>query len=122
MILCEFLNFLFQKPQLQAHPNPYAIITVGNNTQKTHVVQRDSHPVWEEGFTFMVFNPLVDYLHIKVLDECMKVELGKLSYSLATLLRTPGMEILNEKYALQSSVENSFIVLFLRLRVSFNLM
>lgn len=52
---------------MHTQPDSYATLTVGGNTQKTHTLASDSHPMWEEGFSFMVFNPMVDYLIIKVI-------------------------------------------------------
>lgn len=52
------------------------------------------------------------------MDNSSNTNIGKLSYSLSNLLRVPEMEILNEKFPLQGSSEDAYIILCLRLKVS----
>lgn len=49
-----------------AQPDPMFQISVAKTTHQSNIQYRTDSPVYEQGFTFLVNNPEVDTLHLKV--------------------------------------------------------
>lgn len=70
--------FLLQKIKFYKKPDPYIILTVGDNQTKSRRRRHTCDPTWEQGFYLLVKNPETDSLIITVM--------GMLFYSLLIIL------------------------------------
>ena len=75
------------------------------------------NPVFEEGFMFLVTNPEVEDLNLKVYDERSKSVLGLLRLNLGDLLLRNGMEYLNQPFKLNTQVNTGESVVILSLQL-----
>ncbi|XP_033077612.1 extended synaptotagmin-1 isoform X1 [Trachypithecus francoisi] len=66
-------------------PNPYATVTVGDNSHKTKTVSQTSAPVWDESASFLIRKPHTESLELQVRGEGTGL-LGSLSLPLSELL------------------------------------
>lgn len=55
-----------QSARVQSRPDPYLIVTVGKRSEHTAVQMRTDSPVYEIGYSFLVQNPEIDVLEIRV--------------------------------------------------------
>ena len=55
-----------QNARAQSRPDPYLTVTLGKKTENTAVQMRTDSPVYEIGYSFLVQNPEIDVLEIKV--------------------------------------------------------
>lgn len=55
-----------QNARAQSRPDPYLTVSVGKKTENTAVQMRTDSPVYEIGYSFLVQNPEIDMLDIKV--------------------------------------------------------
>lgn len=78
---------------------------------------RDSSPVWEIGFSFLVANPDNDTLQLKIIDQKTTNELGKFTFILSHLMEKKNMEILTQPFQLQKSGPESKLFMALSLRI-----
>ncbi|CAK1548474.1 unnamed protein product [Leptosia nina] len=101
----------------QSKPDPYLQITVGKKTQNSAVQMRTDRPVYEIGHSFLVHNPNVDTLEIKVVDQKTGSQLGILTYSIAALLKQNELTLLTQPINLQKSGPESKIILALQLKI-----
>ncbi|XP_050673440.1 extended synaptotagmin-1 isoform X9 [Leptidea sinapis] len=101
----------------QSKPDPYLQITVGKKTENTAVQMRTDNPVYEIGHSFLVQNPEIDMLDIKVLDQKTGSTLGQLTYTIVSLLRQAGLTMVNQPISLQKSGPESKIILALQLKL-----
>ena len=83
--------------------------------QETRLKQYSRNPVFEEGFIFLVNNPELDDLNLRVYDERSKTTLGLLRLHLANLLQREGMEYFNQPFKLKKTGSESSVTLHLQL-------
>lgn len=107
-----------QQARASTKPDPYALLKVGNKTHQTKVLMRTIHPVWEEGFTFLVANPDNDSLFINIVDQKTGNEIGQLIYKLKNLANKANLVISKEPYTLLKAGPESKVVMSMHLRVS----
>ncbi|XP_045489362.1 extended synaptotagmin-2-B isoform X3 [Pieris rapae] len=101
----------------QSKPDPYLQITLGRKTENTAVQMRTDCPVYEIGHSFLVHNPNIDMLEVKVLDQKTGNQLGILMYSVASLLKEKDLTMLSQPINLQKSGPESKILLALQLKI-----
>ena len=49
-----------------AEPDAYVILNVGQKTEESNVIQNSTDPRWEQGFRFLVHDPNLQDLDVKV--------------------------------------------------------
>ncbi|CAB3248355.1 unnamed protein product [Arctia plantaginis] len=101
----------------QSRPDPYLTVTVGKKTENSAVQMRTDDPVYEIGYSFLVQNPEIDNLEIKVLDSKTGSQLGQLVYGISTLLKQKDLTMITQPLMLQKSGPESKIILSLKLRI-----
>ncbi|CAH0722662.1 unnamed protein product, partial [Brenthis ino] len=101
----------------QSRPDPYLTVTLGKKTENTAVQMRTDSPVYEIGYSFLVQNPEIDVLEIKVIDQKTGNQLGQLSYAISGLLKQNSLTMLNQPMNLQKSGPESKIILALQLKI-----
>lgn len=118
-ILSVYLDSASDLPQArpQSKPDPYAILSIGKQSNQTGAVRRSDLPVWETGFSFLVSNPENDTLQVRIVDQKTDKELGQFSYVLSALLAKPGLQIVSQPFQLQKSGATSKVILSLALKI-----
>ncbi|XP_075981999.1 extended synaptotagmin-like protein 2 isoform X4 [Anticarsia gemmatalis] len=101
----------------QSKPDPYLTVTVGKKTENTAVQMRTDDPVYEIGHSFLVQNPEIDNLEIKVLDSKTGSQLGMLTYGISALLKQKDLTMITQPLMLQKSGPESKIIMSLQLRI-----
>ncbi|KAL0895630.1 hypothetical protein ABMA27_011718 [Loxostege sticticalis] len=101
----------------QSRPDPYLTVSVGKKTENTAVQMRTDSPVYEIGYSYLVQNPEIDMLDIKVLDQKTGSSLGQLVYPLSGLLREKDLTVIQQPFNLQKSGPESKIILSMQLRI-----
>ncbi|XP_030027056.2 extended synaptotagmin-1 isoform X3 [Manduca sexta] len=101
----------------QARPDPYLTVTVGKKTENSAVQMRTDDPVYEIGYSFLVQNPEIDNIEVKVLDQKTGGLLGQLIYSISSLLKQKDMSMLTQPLTLQRSGPESKIIMSMQLRI-----
>lgn len=79
---------------------------------------RTIHPVWEQGFTFLVSNPENDSIFLTIMDQKTNTEIGNLVYKIKNLGNRTNLEISKEPFTLQKAGAESKVVMSMHLRVS----
>lgn len=102
---------------MSTKPDPFAILKVGNQTQKSDTLMRTIHPVWEKPFIFFVSNPENDSLFLSVMDQKTQTEIGQLTFKLKNLCDKFNLEINKEPFSLLKAGPESKVTWSLRLRV-----
>ncbi|KAK6634334.1 hypothetical protein RUM43_011734 [Polyplax serrata] len=103
--------------RLQSKPDPYVSVTLCKTTKSTKAQWRTDSPVYEKGFTFLVHNPEVDTMHIKVTDNKTGKEIGELIYNISQLLEKPNMTVDSQPFQLKKSGAETKIILSMQLKV-----
>ena len=105
------------KAGVSSKPDPIVQIRITSRpeAQETWPVKYSRNPVYEQGFIFLVNNPEVDELNLRVYDEKTKADLGLLRLGLVNLLRREGMEYFNQPFKLKRTGLDSSITLHLQL-------
>ncbi|XP_045454847.1 extended synaptotagmin-2-A [Melitaea cinxia] len=103
--------------RVQSRPDPYLIVTVGKRSEHTAVQMRTDSPVYEIGYSFLVQNPEIDVLEIRVLDQKTGSQLGQLSYAISWLLKEKDLTMLNQPMNLQKSGPETKIILAAQLKI-----
>ena len=69
-VLIVFVDSAKALPSVKttSKPDPYVVVKVGNRSEQTSVRMRDTDPVWEQAFTFLVCNAESDDLYFTVRD------------------------------------------------------
>ncbi|XP_021182407.3 extended synaptotagmin-1 isoform X1 [Helicoverpa armigera] len=101
----------------QSRPDPYLTVTVGKKTETSAVQMRTDDPVYEIGYSFLVQNPEIDNLEIKVLDSKTGGQLGQLTYGISSLLKQKDLSMLTQPLMLQRSGPESKIIMSLQLKI-----
>jgi len=98
-------------------PDPIVQLKITSKPEalETWPVKYSRNPVYEQGFVFLVNNPEVDELNIRVYDDKSKADLGLLRLGLINLLRRDGMEYFNQPFKLKRTGLESSITLHLQL-------
>lgn len=99
-------------------PDPYAILSVGNEQQKSKVKRHTCDPVWEQGFLLPVRHPESDTLNLSIIDKSSETILGNMIYNLRNLLDMPELQVSKTVFFLS---DHGKIILSLQLRVSWTL-
>ncbi|XP_063547334.1 extended synaptotagmin-2-A isoform X2 [Cydia strobilella] len=100
-----------------SRPDPYLTVTVGKKTENTAVQMRTGDPVYEIGYSFLVQNPEINTLEIKVLDQKTGSALGQVSYAIGLLLRQKGLSLLTQPVMLHKSGPESRVLLSMQLKI-----
>lgn len=118
-LLTVFLDSAKNLPQARAStkPDPYAVLKVGNSTQQTNVLMRTIHPVWEQGFTFLVSNPENDSMFLSIMDQKTSTEIGNFIYKIKNLGTRTNLEMSKEPFGLLKSGPESKVVMSIHLRI-----
>ncbi|CAK1599925.1 unnamed protein product [Parnassius mnemosyne] len=118
-VLCVYIDSCKKLPNArhQSRPDPYLAITVGKKTENSAVQMRTDDPVYEIGYSFLVQNPEIDVLEIKVLDQKTKSILGQLSFAIKALLKQKDLCMLTQPLTLQKSGPESKIIMALQLKI-----
>merc|ERR1719167_3206 len=105
------------KTGVSSKPDPIVQMRITSRTdsQETWSVKYSRNPVYEQGFIFLVNNPEVDELNLRVYDEKTKADLGLLRLALINLLNREGMEYFNQPFKLKRTGLESTITLHLQL-------
>lgn len=78
---------------------------------------RTIHPVWEQGFIFLVPNPESDSLYLTIIDQKTTNELGNITYNINKLSKKSKMEVYKEPFSLLKSGAESKVIWSMHLRV-----
>ncbi|KAJ8965164.1 hypothetical protein NQ314_004307 [Rhamnusium bicolor] len=118
-LLTIFLDSAKNLPQarMSTKPDPYAVLKVGNKTQQTNVLMRTIHPVWEQGFTFLVTNPENDSLFLSIMDHKTSTEIGQLIYKIKNICNKTNLEVSKEPFSLLKAGPDSKITWSMHLRI-----
>ncbi|XP_048866680.1 extended synaptotagmin-2-like isoform X2 [Brienomyrus brachyistius] len=99
-----------------SEPSPYVQFYVGKKKQESKIRYKTSEPVWEESFSFLIHNPLIQELKVEVKDDKHKSSLGTLTMPLTELLQAEDM-LLDQSFPLKNSGPNSTLKLKIALKV-----
>ncbi|CAH0691376.1 unnamed protein product [Chilo suppressalis] len=118
-VLNVYIDSCRNLPNARVHsrPDPYLVVSVGKKSENSAVQMRTDNPVYEIGYSFLVQNPEINVLDIKVLDQKTGNQLGQLVYSIASLLRERDLSMLTQPLNLQKSGAESKIILSLQLKI-----
>ncbi|XP_073945230.1 extended synaptotagmin-like protein 2 isoform X3 [Choristoneura fumiferana] len=118
-VLAVYIDSCKKLPDARAasRPDPYLTVTVGKKTENTAVQMRTGDPVYEIGYSFLVQNPEINTLEIKVLDQKTGNALGQLTYAIALLLKQKDLSMLTQPIMLQKSGPESKVLLSLQLKI-----
>lgn len=111
------MKIFLQLARQSSQPDPYAILKVGNSTKQTQIIMRSPDPVWEEGFVFLVRNPNLDILHLRIVDKKTGHDIGSIDFGVKNLLNKERMEVNKEPFRLQKAGTDSKIIWSLKLKV-----
>ncbi|XP_045760573.1 extended synaptotagmin-1 isoform X3 [Maniola jurtina] len=100
-----------------SRPDPYLTVTVCKKTENTAVQMRTDSPVYEIGYSFLVQNPEIDVMEIKVMDQKTGSQLGQLTFGISSLLKQNNLTMVNQPMNLQKSGPESKIILGLQLKI-----
>eukprot|EP00092_Neocalanus_flemingeri_P000407 GFUD01000433.1.p1 GENE.GFUD01000433.1~~GFUD01000433.1.p1 ORF type:complete len:792 (+),score=178.56 GFUD01000433.1:116-2491(+) len=105
------------KAGISTKPDPIVQVSIASSAepQETWSVKYSRNPVYEQGFVFLVNNPEVDDLDLRVYDEKTKADLGLLRLGLANLFKREGMEYFNQPFKLKRTGCESSVTLHLQL-------
>lgn len=103
---------------MSTKPDPYATLRVGGSTKETEHKMRTIHPVWEQGYTFLVANPENDTFYLTVIDKKTNSEIGQFTFKIKNLSDKTNLEIIKQPFSLLKSGPESKVVLSMHLRVS----
>jgi len=105
------------KAGVTSKPDPIVQLCISYcaEPQETWSVKYSRNPVYEQGFVFLVSNPEVEDLNLRVYDEKTKADLGLLRLGLANLLKREGMEYFNQPFKLKRTGCESSVTLHLKL-------
>lgn len=92
---------------------------MGGTTKETEHKMRTIHPVWEQGFTFLVANPENDTFYLNIIDKKTNSDIGQFAFKIKSLSDKANLQILKEPFTLNKSGPESKIVLSMHLRVGF---
>ncbi|KAL1497143.1 hypothetical protein ABEB36_008149 [Hypothenemus hampei] len=118
-LLTVFVDSAKNLPQarMSTKPDPYATLRVGSVTKETEHKMRSIHPVWEQGFTFLVANPENDTFYLTILDKKTNSEIGQFNFKIKSLSDKSNLQIIKEPFSLFKSGPESKIVLSMHLRI-----
>lgn len=118
-LLMVFIDSVKNLPNArpQSKPDPSVSVTLCKKTKTTAIQWRTDCPVYEQGYTFLVNNPEVDTMHVKVLDNKTGKDIGELVYNVSQLLEKPDMAVDNQPFQLKRSGGDSKILLSMQLKV-----
>ncbi|XP_066139999.1 extended synaptotagmin-2 isoform X1 [Euwallacea fornicatus] len=103
--------------RMSTKPDPYVTLRVGGTTQETAHIMRTIHPVWENGFTFLVANPENDSFYLNVLDKKTNSDIGHFTFKIKSLADKPDLQVIKQPFPLSKSGPESKIVLSMHLRI-----
>jgi Ca2+-dependent lipid-binding protein len=118
-LLTVFIDSAKNLPQARSStkPDPYAVLKVGNTIHETKEIPRNIHPVWEQGFTFLVANPESDTLYLTIIDKKTSSELGRITYNISKLSKKTKMGVYKEPFSLLRSGPESKVVWSMQLKI-----
>lgn len=118
-VFTVFVDSAKSLPQARAStkPDPYATLRVGGTTKETEHKMRTIHPVWEQGFTFLVANPENDTFYLTIIDKKTNSDIGQFAFKIKSLSDKANLQILKEPFTLNKSGPESKIVLSMHLRI-----
>ncbi|KAK9512888.1 hypothetical protein O3M35_001203 [Rhynocoris fuscipes] len=98
-------------------PDPLFEIRVGRTDYKSDVKIDTDSPVYEKGFIFLVRNPELDSLHLKLTDKKTGSDLGNITYHLCNLLSEENLELLDHPLHVMNANIDTKMVMSMRLRI-----
>ncbi|XP_061225968.1 extended synaptotagmin-3 isoform X2 [Neopsephotus bourkii] len=101
--------------KMEREPSSFALLTVGNKTQKSKTCNFSKDPTWGQAFTFFVHSAHSQSLHVEIKDKDRDSVLGTSVICLSHLLTDPNMT-LDQRFQLDHSSSDSFIKMKLVLR------
>lgn len=118
-LLTVYIDSAKNLPQArtQSNPDPYVLLSLGKRSYQTTVQMRTDSPVFEQGFTFLVHNPVNDTIQITVIDYKTGNEIGNLKYIINHLLSKQNLEIIAQPFQLKKSGPESKLLLSFSLRI-----
>ncbi|KAH1014094.1 extended synaptotagmin-3 [Dendroctonus ponderosae] len=118
-LLTVFVDSAKYLPQARSStkPDPYVTLRVGATTKETTHKMRTIHPVWEEGYTFLVANPENDSFYLNVIDKKTNSDIGQFVFKIKSLSDKSNLQVIKEPFTLLKSGPESKIVLSMHLRI-----
>ncbi|XP_043212345.1 extended synaptotagmin-2-like [Amphibalanus amphitrite] len=119
-VLTVFIDSATKLPMASraaAEPSPLVRLALGNTKEATGCKYRTLDPVWEEGFSFPVSNPLTQSLTLEIVDSTTDRRLGHLQLEVKDLLREQDLQVHETPYQLKDSGPVSKIILSAQLRI-----
>ncbi|KAF4522063.1 hypothetical protein B566_EDAN004045 [Ephemera danica] len=104
-------------PITRNKPDPFAVLSLGYKQEKTLAAMHTDDPVWKQGFTFLVQDPEIDKLSVKVMDQKTNMEIGSFVYHLLSVMEQEFMDIPCRPFHLMHSGPVSKINLAMQLRI-----
>lgn len=74
-------------------PNPRAIFTLNDISQESTIMEKTTHPKWNQNFCFFVENPQSQFLMCKINDEKSKKTIANLQIGLKDLLIEENLQL-----------------------------
>ncbi|PKU33229.1 hypothetical protein llap_16468 [Limosa lapponica baueri] len=113
--LVDVMNDRTVDEKTEREPSSFALLTVGNKTQKSKTCNFSKDPTWGQAFTFFVHSAHSQSLHVEIKDKDRDSALGTSVVCLSHVLKDPSMT-LDQRFQLDHSSSDSFIKMKLVLR------
>lgn len=107
---------MVEKKSGVGEPSPRIVFTLNNFSQQSTVLDKTTHPKWNQNFCFFVQNPQSQFLMCKINDEKSNKTIANLEIGLKDLLIEPDLE-LNRVFDLRTLINGYHPKISLNLRL-----
>ncbi|XP_037044351.1 extended synaptotagmin-2-like isoform X2 [Bradysia coprophila] len=121
--LCVYVDSAIDLPHIHSDdkPNAFAKVCVSNQERLTSVKKWTDTPIWEQGFTFLVANPELDCVKIRIIGQTSNKKdgetIGQFIHSISDLLLQTDLRIALQEFPLQKSGTTSKVKLSMTLKI-----
>ncbi|XP_066138677.1 extended synaptotagmin-2-B-like isoform X2 [Euwallacea fornicatus] len=119
-LLTIYIDSAVNLPKVKSYrrPDPFVILTVGNNQVKTRTKKHTCNPSWKQGLYLLIKNPENDSLIATIVDKHSNNTLDKLVCNIRDLLNAPSMQLSIKEFQLQ--LTEATLTISLQLRILHN--
>ena len=79
-------------------------LQMGQSSTQSTFVKEDSDPIFQQEFVFLVYNPYVDNLDIKVIDTINGTIIGSTKIKTTDIMAEPNMEYSYQDFDLEGEI------------------
>ena len=79
-------------------------LQMGQSSTQSTYVKEDSDPIFQQEFVFLVYNPYVDNLDIKVIDTINGTIIGSTKIKTSDIMAEPNMEYSYQAFDLEGEI------------------